>query len=114
MQNRKNSWKHCAYLADQTKNELAEDDDERYQTFLPEEDEELSDNDFVAFMAKFEKNNKAQLAGMTEWEKKKASHMAWLNVNRLETLPDGGDINGSNKRQRIIKEHNYIMLMAHI
>ena len=41
-------------------NELAEDDDERYQTFLPEEDEELDDDDFFAFMAKFEQNNKAR------------------------------------------------------
>ena len=48
------------------KNELAEEDDERYQTFLPEEDEEINDNDFVVFMAKFEQNNKARLAVMTE------------------------------------------------
>ena len=81
-------------------NELTEDDDERYQTFLPEEDEELDDDDSVAFMAKFEKNNKARLAGMTEREKKKSAHVACLNVNGLETVPDGGDIDGSNKRQR--------------
>ena len=81
-------------------NELAEDDGERYQTFLPEEDEELDDDDFVAFMAKFEQNNKARLAGMTEWEKKKAAHVAWLNFIGLETVPDSGGIDSSNKRQR--------------
>ena len=41
------------------KNELAEDNDERYQPFLPEVDEELNDDDFVAFMAKLNQNNKA-------------------------------------------------------
>ena len=51
-------------------------------------------------MVKFEKNNKARLAGMIEWENKKAAHVAWMNVNGLETVPDGGDIYGSNKRQR--------------
>ena len=70
------------------KNELAEDDDERYQTFLPKEDEELDNDDFVAFMDKFEQNNKDKLAGMTEWEQKKAANVAWLNVNVLEKLPD--------------------------
>ena len=51
--------------------------------FLPEEDEELNDNDFVAFMDKSEKNSKAQLARTTEWEKRKAEHVARLNVNWL-------------------------------
>ena len=51
-------------------------------------------------MAQFEQNNKAQLAGMIEWEKKKAAQMVWLNVNGLETVSGGGDIDGSNKRQR--------------
>ena len=81
-------------------NELAEEDDERYQTFLPEEDEEINDNDFVVFMAKLEQNNKARLAVMTELENEKEAHVAWLNVNGLETVPDGGEIDGSNKRQQ--------------
>ena len=29
-----------------------------------------------------------------------SSKRGLLNVNVLETLPDGGDIDGSNKRQR--------------
>ena len=82
-------------------NELTEDDDERYQTSLPEEDEELDDDDFVAFTAKFEQNNKERLAGMIEWQKKKEARVAWLNVNGLEMVPDGGDIDGSNKGQQI-------------
>ena len=45
-------------------NELTEDDDEGYQTFPPEYDEELNDNDFVTIIAKFEQNNKVQLTGI--------------------------------------------------
>ena len=82
IERRKKSWKHCAPCGEE-KNELAEDHDERYQMFLPEEDEELNDNDFVAFMDKSEKNSKARLEIMTEWEKRKAEHVARLNVNGL-------------------------------
>ena len=82
IQRRKKSWKHCAPCG-VDKNELAEDHDERYLMFIPEEDKKLNDNDFVAFMDKSEKNSKAQLARTTEWEKREAEHVARLNVNGL-------------------------------